>query len=105
MRKIHVKYVLDENNRPIAAQIPIEEFRAIEEILENNELAQMIEDVEDLPHLSKEEALKEYSLWKSRIFRKIETEDAGTIIPHGGSAIKAMPPKDAGTAIPGNGVI
>lgn len=40
MREIHVKYVLGGNKRPIAAQIPIKEFEAIEELLENNELAQ-----------------------------------------------------------------
>lgn len=88
MREIHVKYILDEHNRPIAAQIPIEEFRVIEELLENNELAQMIENVKDLPHLSKEEALKEYSLWKSKIFRTID--HPGIFWPNYYEALKRM---------------
>lgn len=38
MLGIHKNYVLDENQRPIAVQIPIAEFEQIEEILENHGL-------------------------------------------------------------------
>ena len=35
MLKIHKNIVLDENQKPIAVQIPIEEFEQLEEVIEN----------------------------------------------------------------------
>ena len=37
MLKIHKNIVLDENQKPIAVQIPIEEFERLEEVIENDE--------------------------------------------------------------------
>ena len=58
MLEITKNYVLDKDQKPIAVQIPIAEFEKIEEILEDYGLAKLIEEVEDDPTLSKEEALK-----------------------------------------------
>lgn len=62
MLEIHKNYILDENQRPIAVQVPIAEFERIEEILENVCLAKLIEETEDEEddRLSKPEALKYY---------------------------------------------
>lgn len=64
MLEIHKNYVLDENQQPIAVQIPIAEFEQIEEILENYGLAKLMEEAEDEQPLSKEEALQYYQSLK-----------------------------------------
>ncbi len=60
MLKLHKNYIFDENQQPIAVQIPIAEFEKIEEILEDYGLAKLMEEVEDETPLSKEDALKYY---------------------------------------------
>ncbi|WP_373526912.1 hypothetical protein [Nostoc sp.] len=47
MLELHKSYVIDENKRPIAVQIPIAEFEKIEEILENYGLVKFMEEVEE----------------------------------------------------------
>ncbi|MFB2834595.1 hypothetical protein [Floridanema evergladense] len=64
MLEIHKNIVLDENQQPIAVQIPIAEFEKIEEILEDYGLAKLIEQSENEERLSKEEALKYYNSLK-----------------------------------------
>ncbi|MEH2239533.1 hypothetical protein [Nostoc sp.] len=64
MLELHKNYVLDENQRPIAVQIPIAEFEKIEEILEDYGLAKLMEEVEEEEPLSKDEALKSYQSLK-----------------------------------------
>jgi hypothetical protein len=64
MLKVHKRYVIDENQRLIAVQIPIEEFEQIEDILENFGLVQLMEDTEDNEKLTKAEALKYYQSLK-----------------------------------------
>lgn len=61
MLEIHKSYVIDENQKAIAVQIPIAEFEKIEEILEDYHLAKLMEEVQDEKPLSKEEALKYYA--------------------------------------------
>lgn len=61
MLEIHKSYVIDENQQPIAVQIPLEQFEKIEEILENYGLAKLIEETEADERLSKEQALKYYN--------------------------------------------
>lgn len=56
---------MDENQQPIAVQIPIADFEKIEEILENYGLAQLMAS-EDSELLSKEEALKYYQSLKKK---------------------------------------
>lgn len=58
MLEINKNYVLDNNQKTIAVQIPIAEFEKIEEILEDYGLRKLIEEVENDQTLSKEEALK-----------------------------------------------
>ncbi|MDM9582644.1 hypothetical protein [Nostoc sp. GT001] len=64
MLEVHKNYVLDENQQPIAVQIPIAEFEKIEEILENYGLAKLMEEIEEERPLSKDEALKYYQSLK-----------------------------------------
>ncbi|MEG3833421.1 MULTISPECIES: hypothetical protein [unclassified Microcoleus] len=61
MLELHKSYVIDENQQPIAVQIPLEQFEKIEEILENYGLAKLIEETEGDERLSKEQALKYYN--------------------------------------------
>ena len=46
METIYKQYIVDEHNKKIAVQIPIETFEQIEEVLENYALSQLIEDNE-----------------------------------------------------------
>ncbi|MEH2423518.1 MAG: hypothetical protein V7K48_22175 [Nostoc sp.] len=64
MLEVHKNYVIDENQRLIAVQIPIAEFEKIEEILEDYGLAKLMEEVEEEKPLSKDEALKYYQSLK-----------------------------------------
>jgi hypothetical protein len=61
MLEIQKSYVVNENQQPIAVQIPLEQFEKIEEILENYGLYKLIEQTEDDEQLSKEQALKYYN--------------------------------------------
>ena len=65
MLQINKNYVLDQNQKLIAVQIPISEFEQIEEILENYGLAKLMEEVETDEILSKNEALKYLELLKN----------------------------------------
>lgn len=56
MLDIHKKIVIDENRKPVAVQIPIEEFERLEEIMENYGLAKLMDEVKDDERLSPEDA-------------------------------------------------
>jgi RelB Antitoxin alpha helical domain len=58
MLEINKNYVLDNNQKPIAVQIPIAEFEKIEEIIEDYGLGKLMEEVENDETFSKEEALQ-----------------------------------------------
>ena len=60
MLKIHKNVVLDENQKPTAVQIPIEDFKRLEEIIENYGLAKLMDEVKDDERLSIEDAKKYY---------------------------------------------
>lgn len=64
MLEIHKNYILNEQQQPIAVQIPIAEFEQIEEILENYALAKLMDETHNEEQLSKNEALKFYQLLK-----------------------------------------
>lgn len=66
MVEIHKNYILDENQQPIAVQIPIAELEQIEEILENYGLAKLMDETHAEEKLTKNEALKFYQLLKGR---------------------------------------
>ena len=65
MLEIHKNIVLDENQQPIAVQIPIAEFEKIEEILEDYGLAKLMKESKNEERLSKEEALPYYKFLNS----------------------------------------
>ncbi len=46
METINKQYIIDEQDKKIAVQIPIKTFEKIEELLENYALAQLIEENE-----------------------------------------------------------
>ncbi|XHX77205.1 MAG: hypothetical protein RBJ76_22615 [Stenomitos frigidus ULC029] len=60
MLELHKSYVLDEQQQPIAVQIPLAEFERIEEILENYGLVKLMEEPDDMERLSKAEAIEYY---------------------------------------------
>ena len=45
MLEVHKNIVFDENQKPIAVQIPIEEFKRMEEVIENYGLAKLMDEV------------------------------------------------------------
>ena len=59
MLKIHKSILFDESQRPIAVQIPIEEYERLEEVIENYGLSKLIDEVKDDERLSLDDA-KEY---------------------------------------------
>ena len=46
MESINKRYIVDEQNKKIAVQIPIDTFEKIEEILENYALVQLMKEHE-----------------------------------------------------------
>ena len=54
MLELHKSIVLDENYKPIAVQLPIEEFERMEEVIENYGLAKLMDEVDDDEQLSVE---------------------------------------------------
>jgi hypothetical protein len=67
MLKLHKKIVLDENQNPIAVQIPIEEFERMEEVIENYGLAKMMDEVADDEQLSVHDAKHLYRSLKQDV--------------------------------------
>ncbi len=65
MLEIHKYYVLDENQIPIAVQIPLSEFERLEEAIEDHGLAQLINELQDEERLSGEDAYNYYRSLKS----------------------------------------
>lgn len=64
MLKIHKNVVLDENQKPMAVQIPIEDFERLEEIIENYGLAKLMDEAKHDERLSIEEAKGYYQSLK-----------------------------------------
>ena len=62
METINKQYIVDEQNRKIAVQIPIETFEKLEEILENYALVQLIKENESEDILGVKEAKAFYEL-------------------------------------------
>jgi PHD/YefM family antitoxin component YafN of YafNO toxin-antitoxin module len=57
---LHKKYVLDENNRPVAVQLPVDEFNKLETVLEDYGLYKLIEETENEDSLPIGDAKKYY---------------------------------------------
>ena len=60
METIDRQYIVDEQNRKIAVQIPIETFEKLEEILENYALVQLMEENEGEETLGVQDAKSYY---------------------------------------------
>ncbi len=60
MNKIHKKILVDENDKPVAVQIPIDEFERIEEVIENHGLAELMDETADEERLAPDDAKKFY---------------------------------------------
>jgi hypothetical protein len=60
METINRQYIVDEHNKKIAVQIPIEIFEKIEEVLENYALSQLIKENEGEEVLGLREAKSYY---------------------------------------------
>ena len=67
MLEIHKKIVLDEDQRPFAVQVPIEEFERLEEVVENYGLSKLMDEVKDEEKLSIEEAKTFYKSLKKNV--------------------------------------
>lgn len=67
MVEIHKKVVLDENQKPFAVQIPIEEFERLEEIIENYGLSKLMDEVVNDERLPIENAKKYYQELKTNV--------------------------------------
>jgi PHD/YefM family antitoxin component YafN of YafNO toxin-antitoxin module len=67
MFELHKNIVLDENQKPIAVQIPIEEFERLEEAIENHGLAKLIDEVTDDEQLSVNDAKNLYRSLKQNV--------------------------------------
>jgi hypothetical protein len=66
MLPIPKQYVLDEEQNPLAVQIPIAVYNQIEEILEDFGLAKLMEEFENDEQLSGEIAYSYYQSLKSQ---------------------------------------
>ncbi len=64
MLKIHKNIVFDESQKPVAVQIPIEEFERLEEIIENYGLSKLMDEAKNDKRLSVEDAKKYYQSLK-----------------------------------------
>jgi len=60
METIDRQYIVDEQNRRIAVQIPIQTFEKLEEILENYALVQLMEENEGEETLGAQDAKSFY---------------------------------------------
>ncbi len=65
MLKIHKNIIFDNKQKPIAVQIPIDEFDQLEEVIENYGLAKLIDEVQDDERLSLDDAKKYYHSLKN----------------------------------------
>jgi len=64
MLEIHKSIVVDENQKPIAVQIPFEQFERMEEVIENYGLAKLMDEVADDKQLSVQGAKQFYGALK-----------------------------------------
>jgi len=67
MLTLHKKIVLDEQQKPFAVQVPIEEFERIEEVIENYGLSKLIDDVSNDERFPVEDAIKYYQSLKTDV--------------------------------------
>ncbi len=54
--EIHKTIILDENQQPVAVQIPIEELKRLQEVMGNYALSKLMDEVADEERLPAEDA-------------------------------------------------
>jgi len=67
MLKIHKNIVLDEKQNPIAVQIPINEFKYLEDLIENYGLSKLMDEAEHDERMSIEDAKTYYYSLKNHV--------------------------------------
>ena len=67
MLELHKKIVIDENSKPVAVQIPIEEFERLEEVIENYGLSKLMDEVKSDERVTFEDAKKYYRSLKQNV--------------------------------------
>jgi hypothetical protein len=67
MLNINKYYVYDESQKPIAVQIPINDFERLEEIIENYGLSRLMDETLKEERLTGESALKYYESLKNEL--------------------------------------
>jgi hypothetical protein len=67
MLELHKNIVLDENQKPIAVQVPIGEFERMEEVIENYGLAKLIDEAANDEQLSAHDAKNIYRSLKQHV--------------------------------------
>lgn len=67
MLQVHKNYVLNEEQKTIAVQVPIIEFERIEEILENYGLAKLMDETQNEERLSGKVAQQYYQSLKNNV--------------------------------------
>ena len=67
MLELHKSTLLDENQNPVAVQIPFDEYKRIEEVIENYGLAKLMDEVGDDEQLSVQEAKHFYGSLKQDV--------------------------------------
>ncbi|OQY52664.1 MAG: hypothetical protein B6245_23430 [Desulfobacteraceae bacterium 4572_88] len=60
-------YVYDESRKPVAVQIPINDFERLEELIENYGLSQLMDETMTEERLTGESALKYYESLKNEM--------------------------------------
>ncbi len=67
MLNINKNYIVDENQVPIAVQIPISEFEAMENTIENFGLAKLMDEYLNDESLEKNAAIEYYNSLKKNV--------------------------------------
>ncbi len=67
MLQVHKNYVLNEDRKTVAVQIPVVEFERIEELLENYGLAKLIDETQNDERLSGKTAQQYYQSLKNNV--------------------------------------
>ncbi|QBQ53978.1 hypothetical protein [Nitrosococcus wardiae] len=65
MLEIHKQILVDENQKPVAVEIPFDEFQRIEEVLENFGLAKLMDETENDERFSGDAAREYYESLKA----------------------------------------
>lgn len=67
MLEIQKKVVLDENQKPFAVLLSMEEFNRMEEVIENYGLSTLMDEVKDEERLPLEDAKQYYQSLKTNV--------------------------------------